>query len=434
LRFSNCSFKHSRHSERVVSTAATLGRARRIASSLGVTRLAEITGLDRIGIPVHTAVVPKSDDLISVYNGKGVLPEDSQAGALMEAIERQTVLGSRLPMKEASYRSLSRGSIAVASPASFNQALNPEWDDDSPCSWLQGHDLFSGEPIYVPAGLAGYGPYYTGPQCPYEFNSTNGLASGNCLEEAICHALCELVERDSWTLAELRNKWIPWAQRQALFGTAAGPSGWDDVTSSPRIDLSSAGPPIPELLAKCHKAGLSPVVRDITGPIGLATVIAAVADDCVPDFPQCHLGLGTHPDSRIAVIRALTELAQSRLVDIQAVREDMIPSTAQTGPENRLVQRIGRIEPRRWFIQDSGPLRPFSDIPSVENEDIAADIRLILDRLAGDGIERAIVVDFSEPDGFSVVRVIVPGLEFWSADHGKIGPRALNFWRRHAAL
>ena len=57
------------------------------AESLGVTRLANITGLDRVGIPVYAAVVPKSDGIISVYNGKGRRPIDAKVGALMEAID-----------------------------------------------------------------------------------------------------------------------------------------------------------------------------------------------------------------------------------------------------------------------------------------------------------------------------------------------------------
>jgi ribosomal protein S12 methylthiotransferase accessory factor len=71
-------------------------------------------------------------------------------------------------------------------------------------------------------------------------------------------------------------------------------------------------------------------------------------------------------------------------------------------------------------------------MPSVEQDDIADDIRLILDRLAAHGIERVIAVDFTTPGGFAVVRVLVPGLEFWAMDQGRIGTRATEFWRKHA--
>jgi len=418
-------------SERAVSVEATLARARHAARDLGVTRLADITGLDRVGIPVYTAVVPKSDDTISVYNGKGVRPVDSKTGALMEAIERQTALTANLPVVEASYRELCHGARAVTDPQSFNHELHDNYAEDRPYHWMEGYDLIQNEPVWVPAGLAGYGPAHVDDHSPFPSNTSNGLASGNCLEEALCHALCELVERDAWTFAELRSQWIPWARREALSGKTAGVDGFDDPNAFPRIDLGAACDPFPELACKYQRAGLHPVLRDITSGLGICCAIATVTDDSIPDFPEAHCGMGAHPNARIAVVRALTELAQSRLVDIQAVREDLSPSGALVGPEARHLQRIAAIDRRRWLIQDSGPWRPLSEMPCVENEDIADDIRLILDRLTTHGIERVVVVDFTTPGGFAVVRVLVPGLEFWAMDQGKIGPRAVEFWHQH---
>src|ERR1700735_5610416 len=92
--------------ERVVPAATTIERVAQAADALGLTRLADITGLDRVGIPVYSSVVPDSDDNLSVYNGKGIRPVDAKAGALMEAIERQTALKTRLPIVEDSFSNL----------------------------------------------------------------------------------------------------------------------------------------------------------------------------------------------------------------------------------------------------------------------------------------------------------------------------------------
>lgn len=419
-------------SERSVGAEETRARAVWIAAEKGVTRLADITGLDRIGIPVYTAVVPKSEDEISVYNGKGIAPIDSSTGALMEAIERQTALYAELAVIEESYWNLCRGKVAVADPRSFNHKLRSNYAERRPYRWVEGYDLIADEPILVPAGLACYGVRYRGSHSPYAAYSTNGLASGNCFEEAVAHALCELVERDAWTLAELRSQWIPLAQREALFGKEAAAQGWDDPDAYPRIDLLKAGQPVSSLVSKFRHAGLSPVVRDLTSDFGIACVIASVADDSVPGFPQAHSGIGAHPNARIAVIRALTELAQSRAVDIQGVREDLIPPDAPSQPSSRHTQRIRKIEPKRWMLQQAGIERPLRETPSIEHDDIAEDIQFILSQFVRHGVQRAIVVDFTEPGGFSVVRLLVPGLEFWSMDQGKLGPRAVEFWRRHA--
>lgn len=414
-----------------MSAEETLARAGRIARDLGVTRLADITGLDRLGIPVYTAVVPNSDDAISIYNGKGARPVEAKTGALMEAIERQTALRARFPTVEGSLRELRHGSITIADPRSFNHKLQDSYAEDRPYPWAEVYDLIAGEPVLVPAGLVSYGPQYGVARSPFQINSTNGLASGNCLEEAVCHALCELVERDAFTLAEMRSEWIPRARREAQFGAAAGAEGWDDPSACPRIDLTSAGGPIPELLARFAQAGLCPVVRDMTSDLGVCCAVASTADDSLPGFPQAHGGMGAHPNARIAVVRALTELAQSRAVDIQGAREDILPSDAPAKTSDRHTQRVRKIEPRRWLFQQSGSLRPFGELPTFQNDDIAEDIRLILARLESRGIERVLVADLSEPGGFSVVRVMAPGLEFWGLDRGKIGPRALQFWRTH---
>jgi ribosomal protein S12 methylthiotransferase accessory factor len=418
-------------SERVVPAEDTFARARMAARALGVTRLGNITGLDRLGLPVYTAVVPKSDDTISVYNGKGVRAEDARAGALMEAIERQTALNCDLPVVEASLHGLRRDARAVADPRSFNHRLSDDFADDQPYLWTEAWDLIGQEPVLVPAGLAGYGPKY-GESSPFDINSTNGLASGNCFEEAVCHALCELIERDAMTLADLRCRWIPRALREATLGGNAGAQGRDDPSGYPRIDLSDAGHPFPELLAGFEQAGLRPIVRQTTSDLDICCAAAAVADDSVPGFPLVHCGIGTHPSARIAVIRALTELAQSRVVDIQGAREDLAAAGTPADPAFFHTRRVDKIDRRRWLLQENGQSRRFGDIPSYVNDDVAEDIRLILSRLERAGLKRALVVDFGAPAGFSVVRAMVPGLEFWWLDQGEIGPRALQFWRQHA--
>jgi ribosomal protein S12 methylthiotransferase accessory factor YcaO len=419
-------------SERAVPVEVTLARARRAAAAAGVTRLADITGLDRLGIPVHTSVVPKSDDSISVYNGKGLHPDDSKTGALMEAIERQTALHVALPVTQVSHRTLHRGKRAVIDPAAFNQKLRDDYAGHRAYLWTEAFDLIQNERVMVPAAAVGYGPRYGHTGSPFVTNSSNGLASGNCFEEAVCHALCELVERDAFTLAQLRAHWIPKALRDAMMGP--GTSGADDADAYPRIELASAGEPFSGLLARFERAGLRLVVRDITSDIGIATAVAAVADDTVPGFPQAHGGMGTHPNARIAVVRAITELAQSRVVDIQGAREDIV-AAGETAPlYNPYMQRARRIERGSWLFAEAGGSRRLEDMASIENGDIAEDIHLILDRLTRQGIGRVLVADVSGTlADFKVVRAMAPGLEYWGVDRERIGPRALAFWNRHVS-
>jgi YcaO-like protein with predicted kinase domain len=412
--------------QRVVTAEETLERAQSVARALGVTRLANITGLDRVAIPTYSAVVPLSDDGISVYNGKGLRPIDAKAGALMEAIERQTALKTRLPLIEGSFQELSRQNT-ILDPRDITEKLTPDYSEQREYSWVFGWDLVSHREVLVPAKYAGYiWDDLPHPSC-IDFVSTNGLSAGNVREEAICQGLCELIERDAWTLADIGAHLLPWVRSRAVSSEAAN-NVLDDFEMFPCIDLEHD--PAVELF---ERAGIHPVVRDITSDIGVPTVFVAAADETIPGYPMVHCGIGTHPDARVACRRALTEMAQSRCVDIQGVREDVMPPDTPPTRYNLHTRRAREVNHRLWHLGQSKLRRKLADLPSAVHSDIQSDIDHILSRLKRRGIDQAIVVDFTPPDApFAVIRVIVPQLETWSLSHGRLGERALDFWHKHA--
>jgi ribosomal protein S12 methylthiotransferase accessory factor len=412
--------------ERIVPAAETVSLAAALAESLGVTRIADITGLDRIGIPVYSSIVPDSEDVLSVYNGKGVRAIDAKAGALMEAIERQIALKARLPFVEDSFAHL-RETAAVLDPRTLNYELAGDYSEQQTYSWCEALDITSGLPWYVPAKMAGYIWEDVPHPLPFATTHSNGLASGNSRAEAICHALCELAERDSWTFAELGAHLMPRARRSYALGPDAK-DGPDDFEMFPCVDLGSH-----ELLAKFWNADLFPLVRDITSEVGIPSFFATVCDESISGFPMAHCGLGAHPNAEVAVRRALLELAQSRCVDIQAVREDLMPPGTVFSHFAPHTRRIDTIQRDSWYHGKSKCLRKFEDIPSYPFPTIEEDLEFLLRQFAACGLDQILVVDFTpESSGYSVVRVIVPGSENWAIDHGRFGPRALNFWKQHA--
>ncbi len=411
--------------QRSVAPDETFRRVFAEACLLGVTRLGDITGMDRLGVPTYCAIVPKSRDIISVYTGKGLDRIDAKVGALMEAIERQTALRAQLPIVTGSVKDLRRD-YKILDPSEAMLELLLDYSDTREYSWVLGNDLLSQCDILVPAEMAGYLWQNTlpGPFAP--FSSTNGLASGNVAEEAICQALCELIERDAWTLADIGAHLIPWTRRRFVDPETAN-SGEDDFEVFQSLELESDG--VVELF---ESAGLQPVVHDITSDIGVPTVFAAVLDEEFPDFPMIHAGLGTHPDARVAVRRALTEAAQSRCVDIQGVREDLCPPDTERTIFNSHTRRISEVNRRIWTINHSRVRKSISALPSAVYDDVQEDLDHILSTLKRRGINQVIAVDLS-PHGapYSVVRVIVPGLETWSVNRAKLGRRAEDFWRTH---
>src|SRR3990172_2594314 len=71
---------------RSVSPEETVARLRPLMTAMGITRGANLTGLDRIGVPVVAVCRPNSRS-IAVAQGKGLTLEAAKASGLMEATE-----------------------------------------------------------------------------------------------------------------------------------------------------------------------------------------------------------------------------------------------------------------------------------------------------------------------------------------------------------
>jgi ribosomal protein S12 methylthiotransferase accessory factor len=125
-------------------------------------------------------------------------------------------------------------------------------------------------------------------------------------------------------------------------------------------------------------------------------------------------GMGCHPARSIALLRALTETAQSRLTLITGSRDDL-------DPERYAQPTVQEKE------QVTTATRRFREAPSWDSDTFDDDLDWELDRLRGAGVGRVIVVDLTK-DVFKlpVARVIIPGLEGHHRVPGYIpGKRAL---------
>src|SRR5262249_31766815 len=100
---------------RTVSPAETLERFMPLMPRLGITRLADITGLDCIGLPVYVSVRPTSRAL-STSQGKGFDDASAKASALMESIETWHAERVRVPLVHDSYAALRRAGEAAVEP------------------------------------------------------------------------------------------------------------------------------------------------------------------------------------------------------------------------------------------------------------------------------------------------------------------------------
>lgn len=399
---------------RTLAPEETISRAKRLMRAVGVTRVGDITGLDRIGIPTFISVRPKDmGPGISYYNGKGVTKADSEAGAMMEAIERYS--GERFigPARIASCRDLRDAREKFVSPDQLIAPRLTSVDDDTPLEWLPGNDLISGSTFLVPLNYV-ICPYGIRPCQAVTYSSSNGLASGNTIEEATCHAICEVVERDASALACGELYLLP-----KVIKAMGLPLTDSRSLHHHLINLATIPDSAKIMVEQVRNAGLEIYVRDVTSDIEICSIDCTIIDHRGFDGSTvAHGGTGTHPHSTIALTRAISEAAQSRLSHIQGGREDLAD----------VVQaRVPHLDPSHpteadWQI-------PFASLTSQENWDIRDDIRQLLTMIVRAGFDRVISVNLTQPSiGIPVVRIIIPGAETWSVfnlhtKRGEFGPR-----------
>jgi ribosomal protein S12 methylthiotransferase accessory factor len=420
---------------RVRPAQETLEKVVPISRRIGVTRLADITDMDVLRIPNYSAVVPGTEDYIWVYSGKGPTREHAMASALMESIERYSSLPSAGPRKftRSSYAELSK-THKVLHPDRIVEPVRFEYRDDMLMDWLPGHDLATGEEVMVPASIALF--RYTPPTPavnPFAYFHTNGLASGNVMEEAVCHALCEVIERDAMSLAELRASAIPFhilrtvqhSLNSAGMRVPPVPADRfvDDPGVFPDVDISVIEfEPVRILVDRFNRAGISLTIKDITSDTGIPTFNASSVEWVTHDYGYLAEGHGTHPDARIALLRAITEVSQTRAANIQGARDDL--RKIKYGEQNT-------DDRRAWQFMQSTRKIKFTQVQTFFNEDILDDVKLILSRLKGVGLPQAIIVDLTNPEiGIPVVRAIVPGLETFKITKLVMGMRARACFRQ----
>lgn len=387
--------------QRVYDEATTLENTKNQIKKIGVTRIADITNLDRLGVPIFSSIRPSAaPGAISIYSGKGSTEQRARISAIMESFERclaerpglnaniagdisaPALVESYLNARE-NYVTLDPGSLLLSQP------YNPS----SLLEWVGAYDLLNKEEVFVSANAV-YHPYDSPGQCQKLFlSNTNGLASGNVLEEAILHGLLEVIERDAISTAQFTR----------------------DLGKE--IVLTEEDGYLYEISRKFKDSGIDLKIWLVPTDTGIPTIIAATDDVKLKDPALLVMGAGSHLKPEIAVARAITEAAQSRVVQIQGARED----TDREG----FIRSVGydRMKRLNWFWFEEGEKISLSEVQDISKRSPAENIDVILEKLKG-LTEKVLVVDLSREEvAVPVVRVIIPGFELFTIDRDRKGKR-----------
>ena len=286
-------------------------------------------------------------------------------------------------------------------PKSLNLPKEFEKKDISDLSleWSKSIDLISNREYYIPTNAI-YHPYISKDDSQSLFKSnTNGLASGNILEEAILHGIFEVIERDAWSIFELTHK------------------------NYAQIDISSIeNEIIIDIIEKFESKGIKIKLMDFTADIKIPTIAASADDTITKDAGLLTLGMGTHLDPEVAILRALTEVAQSRATQINGAREDTVRADFAREAGYERMKRINK-----FYFRDEEEQIKLSDIENKSTSSITRDIEIVKDELVSNDIQKILYSNLTRPElDVSVVRVVIPEMELYTIDPSRAGYRFLK--------
>ena len=387
---------------RTVLPEETLKRAIPLLEKAGMDPLEDITDRDNLGIPVYSVYRKKTaKGTFGNYNGKGATPEQAKASAVMEALERysaemresdEIAYGTMQQMRDSGMSFVEPADLIL--PARVMGMI-----ESAEIAWTVCYDILRGEDVWVPACAVFYPYYPDGDLQLFRFH-TNGIAAGNTIEEAILHAMFEVIERDAWSIAESFNR----TNADVII---------EDDDSVPA-----------KLLKKFEEAGIRIRLKDLTTDVGVTTIGASSDDIRTKDPEMLDIGVGTHLNPEIAAIRALTEVAQSRTTHKHGlkVNVELQKKTREMGYEK--VKEANAL----WF-NDSKKGIKLNEMKDEASDYVLDDIEKVLGKLMDAGFDRVIVADLTRPEiGVPAVRVIIPGMEVSTMDSEREGLRAWGRW------
>ncbi len=367
----------------------------------GITRIGDITGLDCIGIPVVVVTRPNSRSL-SVSQGKGCTKDCAVVSGVMESVEAWHAEQIDLPLRLANYEEMRWGSTTV-DVAGLPRDGTSNFRSEMDILWALGWDLLSGNDTWVPYEVIHTRftvPRPTGSGCFVA--SSNGLASGNSLVEALCHGVCEVIERDAVTLWQICPP---------------------EVRDGRQIDLATIDEPgSAELIDRCRAAGVEVSVWDVTSDVGVPTFYCMLSEAADVQFRLMHAaaGMGCHASPAVALSRAITEAAQSRLTVIAGSRDDVVRD------EYSRIRDPAVLAGARRAVTAT-PRRAFGDVLGFESADLLADLDWLLGRVRAAGFGQVVAFNLGKPGlDVAVARVVIPGMETAGLLGNDLGTRGLR--------
>jgi ribosomal protein S12 methylthiotransferase accessory factor len=382
MQLKDCPKAYTSDQDKACSPVETVQRVKaRLAETCdGVLAQTDRVDTGRLGIPVFVGVCgPEARKIMPTRKqmGKGASPEQAEASALMELVERYSYFSfwadednfTRLTWSEAEARWPGRLMDIGLIAASVNETIS----DEDAVRLMDLHcwrfhpalDVAAGRTVYVPLDWF------------KKLNEFNGSSAGNTFEESISQGACELVERHVCAVID--------RARQTL----------------PSIDPRSSDDPVLNRLVDCFEGnGIKLILKDFSMDYPVPTVAAVAWDPkTFPALSEIVFTAGTAASPVKAAIRAITEVAQ--------LAGDFETSRVY---EASGLPKFTSLEHVRWL--EVGPVVGLDALPSVEDGNIYSELMRLAQGLADRGTPLYSVDTMHSGVGVTTNFNFVPGFDF----------------------
>lgn len=369
-----------------------------LLEKFAISRVAYLSGLDNTGLPIYSSVRALSRT-IAIHCGKSFDRDLARAGAIAEAIEFEVAEHPFGPFRVANEMQLpeeERLPLEDCFPVRAS-VLN----DLTLVAWEEVTNIQNGAPKLIPSDLIWMTNRIKEQPLMHFQMSSNGLASGASLEDAILSGLYEIVERDGWTL----NLYL-----------------MDMGILPKRVPLVNLPERLEVLVRRINQVGLKLHVFDCTTDYQVPVFNATLLDlsgRCSGTFA----GYGAHLDAEAALSRAICEAIQGRVCYLSGARDDLLRR------QFLLMKRLDQEKMDKMFAQ----LKLGSSLPEyrkLEFPDIKTELRYLLKLLKGRGVSEVFVKDMGTHGPLHVVRVMSPQCEPHRFDHWTPSLRCLSYAQR----
>jgi ribosomal protein S12 methylthiotransferase accessory factor len=325
------------------------------------------------------------------------------AKAIGEAVERYCAAFYEVeelplsPFSSAPFPSIAPGAFALYSDEQYADPSFPyiPFDKTTPVRWTAAQDLMTSDPAYAPASMV-FMPYYYDREHgegPIVQPISTGMACHCSPAEAAIAAICEVLERDAFT--------ITW---QARLGV-------------PQVQIDTLSDYNRDLVLRFERTRGCVTLLNITMDVGVPTILS-ILQHPAPDAPALVFAASASLDPEQAVRKSLEELAHTRGL-AQQLKSNLPPLVPGSDYEH-VVNQYRHVHlycdhantPLADFLFASNARVAFEDIDNLATGDPQRDLQILVDRVRGVN-HRVLVADLTTPEvrqlGLAVVRAIIPG-------------------------